>query len=514
MKAVIYARFSSHNQREESIDGQLRVCNEFAKSNKIEVIGNYIDRAISAKTDNRPEFQRMIRDSYAHQFEAVIVYELDRFSRNRYDSAIYKAKLKKNGVRVMSAEERITNNPDDPTSIIMESLLEGMAEYYSAELAQKVLRGMEQNALESRGTGGTLPLGYRMTPDHHFEVDPVNAAVVRKIFSDYANGKSQKEIIRSLNQQGARTSSGRPFSNNSFACLLHNEKYIGTYKFGSITVPNGIPAIVDKDVYDKVQLRLKSNKRAPARSKANVDYLLTGKLFCGKCCGNMVGECGRSHNGETYHYYKCANHKRGRNCKAPSVRKDWIESSVVSETVHNVLTDDMIEVISSNAVDLQNREQDKSILNGLKQKLKEKEKAISNLVKAIEAGTFSPSIQERLSALEEEKDGIEGKIAMEQIKKPFITADQVRFYLEHFRHGDIKNKSYCHDIVDTFVRAVYVFDDKYYITYYYTDDPSHQPPPDSSDLKCFAPPCMRKSVKGFPHFFGSIINVGVQRIEL
>ena len=499
MKAVIYARFSSHNQREESIDGQLRECNEFAKNNKIEVVGNYIDRAISAKTDNRPEFQRMIRDSYAHQFEAVIVYELDRFARNRYDSAIYKAKLKKNGVRVMSAKERITNNPDDPTSIIMESLLEGMAEYYSAELAQKVMRGMEQNALEARGTGGTLPLGYRMTPDHRFEIDPVSAAVVRKIFSDYANGKTKAEIIKSLNQQGAQTSFGRPFSYNSFSRLLHNEKYVGMYKFGSITVPDGIPAIVDKDVYDKVQLRLKKNKQAPARSKATVDYLLTGKLFCGKCSGNMVGESGRSHGGDKYYYYKCKNTKHVHECTARAIRKEWIESAVVAETVQNVLTDEMIEVISNNAVDLQNREQDKSVLNGLKRKLKEKEKAVANLVKSIEAGTFSPSIQERLSALEKEKDGIESEIAMEQIKKPFITAEQVRFYLEHFRHGDISDEAYCRDIIDVFVRAVYVFDDKYCITYYYTNDPSRQAPPDGSDLKCYAPP-----TQDYPNFIFTV----------
>jgi len=430
----------------------------------------------------------MIRDSCAHQWDAIIVYELDRFSRNRYDSAIYKAKLKKNGVRVMSAKERITNNPDDPTSIIMESLLEGMAEYYSAELAQKVMRGMEQNALEARGTGGTLPLGFRMTDDHRFEIDPVNAAVVRKIFSDYADGKTKKEIIGSLNQQGARTSFGRPFSYNSFSCLLHNEKYIGMYKFGSITIPNGIPAIVDKDVYEKVQLRLKENKKAPARSKANVDYLLTGKLFCGKCSGTMVGESGRSHCGDKYYYYKCKNTKHVHSCDAHAIRKEWIELAVVSETVRNVLTDEMIEVISNNAVDLQNREQDKSILSGLKQKLREKEKAIANLVKAIEAGTFSPSIQERLSALEKETDGIEGEIAIEQIEKPFITSNQVRFYLEHFRNGDVNDNSYCHDIIDIFVRAIYVFDDKYYITYYYTNDPSCQAPPDSSDLKCYAPP--------------------------
>ena len=485
MKAVIYARFSSHNQREESIEGQLRECKEFAKRNQIQVIGSYIDRAISAKTDNRPEFQHMIRDSFARQFETVIVYELDRFARNRYDSAIYKAKLKKNGVRVMSAKENIT---DDPTGIILESMLEGMAEYYSAELAQKINRGMHENVLESKGTGGHLALGYKMNSENKFEVDPVGAALVCKIFKMYSGGSSKKEITAKLNAQGARTALGNPFAPNSLDRILRNQKYIGIYKYKDVTVPGGVPAIVDTDLFYKVQSVLKKNKHAPARKKAEAEYLLTGKMFCGKCEGNMVGECGRSRNGETYYYYKCANHKRGHSCKAPSVRKDWVESSVVAETVRNVLTDEMIEVISNNAVVLQNKERDKSILNGLKQKLREKEKAINNLVKAIESGAFSPSIQTRLSDLEEEKADIEGEIASEQIEKPFISADQVRFYLEHFRDGDLEDKSYCHDIIDIFVRAVYIFDDKYNITYYYTNDPSHQTPPDSSDLKCFAPP--------------------------
>jgi DNA invertase Pin-like site-specific DNA recombinase len=242
MKAVIYARFSSHNQREESIDGQLRECKDFAKRNQIEVIGNYIDRAISAKTDNRPEFQHMIRDSYARQFETVIVYELDRFARNRYDSAIYKAKLKKNGVRVMSAKENIT---DDPTGIILESMLEGMAEYYSAELAQKINRGMHENVLESKGTGGHLALGYKMNSENKFEIDPVGAALVRQIFKMYGAGSSIKEITAELNAQGARTALGKPFAPNSLDRILRNQKYIGIYKYKDITVPGGVPAIVD-----------------------------------------------------------------------------------------------------------------------------------------------------------------------------------------------------------------------------------------------------------------------------
>ena len=154
MKAVIYARYSSDNQREESIEGQLRECTAFAEKNDFTVLHHYIDRAVSAKTDNRPEFQNMIRDSAKKLFDVVIVWKLDRFARNRYDSARYKNTLKKNGVRVISATETISNGPD---GIILESVLEGFAEYYSAELSEKVVRGMTDNVLKGKFNGGPVP---------------------------------------------------------------------------------------------------------------------------------------------------------------------------------------------------------------------------------------------------------------------------------------------------------------------------------------------------------------------
>ena len=503
MKAVIYARFSSHNQREESIDGQIRECKEFAKKNQIEIVRTYIDRAMSAKTDNRPDFQRMIRDSAARQWDAVIVYELDRFARNRYDSANYKAKLKHNGVKVMSAKENIT---DDPTGIILESMLEGMAEYYSAELAQKINRGMEQNVLEAKWTGGNLPLGYRISADKHFEVDPLSAQAVKSIFADYAAGKSIKKIVDELNQQGLRTTRGNIFGPNSLDRILRNQKYIGVYKYHGITSPSGIPAIVSKELFYEVQTMLKKNKAAPARKKANTDYLLTGKIFCGECKSNMIGECGRSRNGETHYYYKCANHKRARGCKLPAIKKDWIESEIVKQTVNEVLTDQMIDYISENAVKMQRKENELNILSELEKQVSEKKKAIENLVKAIESGACSPAISERITALEEEKAGIESEIAIEKIQKPEISADQVRYYLENFRQGDIHNPDYCQRIIDIFVRAVYVYADRYCITYRYSGK-SESKEPKGSDLDCYAPPKHDyPNILFTPEWFGVIVS--------
>ena len=212
MKAVIYARYSSDNQREESIEGQIRECTAFAEKNGITILRHYIDRAFSAKTDNRPEFQNMIKDSGKRLFDMIIVWKLDRFARNRYDSAHYKAVLRRNGVKVVSATENISYGPE---GIILESMLEGMAEYYSAELAQKINRGLTENALKGRNNGGEIPLGYQLTEDQHLRINPLTAPVVREIYQRYAEGETVRSIITSLNERHTLTQKQKPFRPNS-----------------------------------------------------------------------------------------------------------------------------------------------------------------------------------------------------------------------------------------------------------------------------------------------------------
>ena len=296
MKAVIYARYSSDNQREESIDGQLRECKKFAEYNGITIIGEYIDRAFSAKTDNRPEFQRMIKDSYKSVFDTVIVWKLDRFARNRYDSARYKALLKKNGVRVISATEKIS---EDASGILLESLLEGMAEYYSAELAEKVKRGMTDNALKAKANGVRAPFGYYVDDDDHYQIDETIAPIVKEIYSLYVDGKKVTDIVKIMAERGIKNRN-YPLNYNSAYRILTNRKYIGKYKFGDVLLENGIPALIDKDTFELVQSRMVRNKKAPAMHRTEDDYLLTTKLFCGHCGAFMVGEIGTSHTSKQY----------------------------------------------------------------------------------------------------------------------------------------------------------------------------------------------------------------------
>ncbi len=311
MTAVIYARYSSDNQREESIEGQIRECTAYAEKNGITVIKHYIDRAFSAKTDNRPEFQQMIKDSGKKLFDVVLVWKFDRFARNRFDSANYKMILKKNGVHLISVMEPIAEGSQ---GILVETLLEGMAEYYSAELSEKVIRGQTENALKGKCTGGTGTIGYKIDGDKFYHLDPLTAPLVLEAFQRYDNGDKMVEIVNFLNDKGVRNMLGGKMTHSSVNTMLKNRRYIGELSFRDIVVPDAIPVIVPKDLFDRVQKRLDKNKRAPACGKADEEYLLTTKLFCGKCGALMFGESGTSATGRTYYYYKCANVKRRRGC--------------------------------------------------------------------------------------------------------------------------------------------------------------------------------------------------------
>lgn len=298
---VIYARYSSSGQREESIEGQLRDCRAFAVKHNISIIGEYCDKALTGTSDKRPEFQRMIRDSAKGQFSVVITWKNDRFARSRYDSAIYKYRLKQNGVRVLYAKESI---PDGPEGIILESVMEGFAEYYSANLSQNVKRGNYDSALKRQTLGQTV-YGLRKGADKRFEIDPATAPVVRRIFNEYAAGRSALDIYTDLNAEGFRTSYGNPFNKNSLRRILQNEKYIGVYKYADIRDENGIPPIIDRELFDKVQEIVAQHRHSPAAKKTAGGFLLTGKLFCGECGKPMTGDGGTGKSGQVYSYYTC-----------------------------------------------------------------------------------------------------------------------------------------------------------------------------------------------------------------
>lgn len=456
MKAVIYARYSSDSQREESIEGQLRECTEFAEKNGMTVLKHYIDRAYSAKTDNRPEFQNMIKDSNKKLFDVVIVWKLDRFARNRYDSARYKAALRKNGIKVVSATEVISEGAE---GIILESVLEGYAEYYSADLAEKVIRGMTENALKGKFNGGSIPIGYTIDVERHFQIDPLTAPLVLEAFKQYNDGKTIIKIRDFLNEKGLKSARGGPMNFNNIQHMLHNRRYIGEFKYRDIVVPDGIPPIVPKELFDAVQDKLDKNKKAPARHKAEDDYLLTTKLFCGHCDSYMCGEAGTARNGTVHHYYKCVSVKKKKNgCKKKTVRKQFIEDLVINATMEMICDDNIVKSMISQILELQDRENTELPL--CEKQLNEVNISINNMLNAIQQGIFTASTKARLEELEASKEEILLRIDQEKISNPKVSVEYLEFWFEQFRRLDMSILEHRRTLVDTFINKVYLYDDK------------------------------------------------------
>lgn len=438
MKAVIYARYSSSSQREESIEVQIRECTKFAEQNGYTVLKHYIDKAISGTTDKRPDFQQMIQDSKTRLFDTVLVLRTDRFSRDVADSAAYKQILKNNGVRVIPITEDFGDNA---VGQLMGRIMESMAEYYSNELREKVQRGQNINAEKGLWNGGSVPFGLRVSQDQRLEPDPDTAPFVLEAFKRYDAGATMTQIRDYLNSHGIVNGRGCPINYGTIQRLLNNRRYIGEYAYREYVLTDAITPIVPKDLFDRVQQRMAKNQKAPARAKAEEEYLLTTKIFCGNCGAYMCGESGKGRNGTIHRYYKCVTVKKHRgDCKKKAVRKEWIENLVVNETMRFIMDDDAIESIVSMLMRIQ--DQESSALPLYEKRLKQTETSINNLLAAVEQGLFTASTKERLEKLEAEKEDLQLLIEKEKLGKPKISAEFMTFWLQRFRKLDVAQESH------------------------------------------------------------------------
>lgn len=470
--AVVYARYSSHSQGEQSIEGQIAAARTYAEARGYTIIHEYIDRAMTGRNDNRDEFQQMLSDCAKKQFQVIIVWKVDRFGRNREEITFNKHRARKHGVRVEYVAETM---PDGPEGVILESVLEGMAEYYSLQLSQNIKRGNREAAKKGQFTGGRVPLGYKLSPEHKFVIDPNSAPLVSRIYSMYAEGWTITEIINQLNAEGLHTSQGKPFTKNSLRTVLSNEKYIGIYSFkgGEIRTEGLVPAIVDKDTFYRVQKLLQVNQRAPAARWSKADYLLTDKLFCGSCGAQMVGESGTSKTGAKYNYYLCANHKRGKSCARKAIRQDWIEDYVMDQVQGLVMDDEAIQFIADSVwafylAEDQRREK----VKGLQAQLHETETAMNNLIRAVESGLpFTDMTKSRLSELDAQRTALTKAIAETQLDGGFhLTRDHIEFFLLQFREADFKDRAWQKRLVDVFVNSIYITDDEMTINFNFGGD--------------------------------------------
>lgn len=396
----------------------------------------------------------MIKDSEKHQFEAVIMYTLDRFARNRYDSAIYKAKLKKNGVRVYYAKQPL---PDTPESIILESVMEGYAEYYSENLARNVRRGLQENALNGIAMGKTI-LGYRKNADRRLEIDEIGAEAVRIIFTMYAEGAKLEDIANTLNAKGYKNSRGKAFSKESFSRILCNQEYLGNYVFGETVIEGAIPQIIDKELFDRAVKRKTSSPNHHPHNKARECYIFTGKIFCGHCGGTLYGCPSTSGSGKLNTYYVCTDRYRKKNgCDMPGTRKDWLEETVIEYIVNNILTDRNISQIAHRVVALYDQEQkETSRIPAIEAMIADCDRRKDNLIRAIEQGIAPQEMKKRIDEVMAEKSTLETELARLYIETPTITIERITYWLSLFKDGDIKSVSYRKAIADTLINSIRV----------------------------------------------------------
>lgn len=460
MRAVIYARYSAGpKQTDQSIDGQLRVCTEYCQNKSFVVVNTYIDRHISGKTDERPQFRQLIEDSKKGLFDAVVVYKTDRFSRNKYDSAIYKRELRKNNVQIFYAAEAI---PEGPEGIILESLMEGLAEYYSAELSQKIKRGMKESFLKGKAIGGSLPFGYVKNSTGHFEINPAEAHAVKLVFKRYLSGVPAPKIATELNQLGYKTGRKAPFSKTSIYTMLSNEKYIGYYKYGDMESKDAIPAIISEDDFKKAQIMRLNRSRTRQKDNRVQNYLLSGKAYCGLCGEPLTGMSGTGQSGQVWHYYACHGARKKKICKKKSIRQDKLENLIATAAIDYLLANNNLEDLATLIHKKQLEQKTNNVeLQTLNTKLNENKRAITNIIDAIEKGVVSEALTNRLNALEEGKIAIESKLAYYQTSLIVMSKKQIYFALTKFLQlNDEPIETWRARILSALVSKVYIYNDK------------------------------------------------------
>ena len=489
LKAVAYTRFSSDLQRQESTLAQVRAIKAFAEQNGYTLLKVYSDEGISGTTDNRPQFQLMIDDAKSKRFDAIIVHKLDRFARNRADSAIYRQELLKHGVKLISVLE---NFDDSPEAIILQSVIEGYNEYYSKNLRREVMKGLKENALSCRHTGGTPCLGYDVDKSTmRLVINEFEAGAVRLIYKMYLANEGYTAIINELNRKGYRTKKGVPFGKNSLYEILRNEKYSGIYTYNKsssknsdghfnhhknkedaeiIRIDGGVPAIVSKEDFEKVQVKMSERRRKNASYKAKQEYLLSGKIICGECGSTYAGNSRKPNaTHPLYVSYRCTK-KNGRvKCKNPEIARDSLEKLVLSMLAEKVFDEGILpDILAKYNKYIQERHSDiTGLISSLKGKLAANDKGINNIVNVV-METGSSALNDKLLELEAEKRNLELALddAYSKLASVRVDAKSLKIAFKRAKQmlisGNLSNKR---ALIDRYVNSVTVYNDKIVIEF-------------------------------------------------
>ncbi len=456
---VIYARYSSDRQTEQSIEGQVRVCNDYAERNGILIVNQYIDRATTGTNDNRDAFQQMLKDSDKKQFDFVLVYKLDRFSRNKFEIAMHRKHIKDNGIKILSAMENI---PDSPEGILLESLLEGMNQYYSEELSQKTRRGQKETRLKGLHCAGKLNYGYYTEKKKVFIHE--EGPIVKEIFERYAAGERGNEIAISFAERGILYR-GKPFSAANIYVILHSEKYTGKYVLHGEVYDNIYPRIIEPELFERCKAKIDANRYG--NHIPDYSYLLRKRVYCGECGTRMTSYSGTSKSGKVSKYYKCWNASDRKNCNAKFIKKDLLES-IVLKALQETLMGKNLSII----VDEIYKQHNAKLLGDNPVKILEKEllqinKSINNIMKAIEQGIITDTTKERLQELENTHKDLQEKLIFERMQEKVVLDKKV---IENYLKKAVEKEPEI--MIELLVEKVYVCsDDHIEIMLHYVDTP-------------------------------------------
>ena len=418
INAAVYARYSSDNQRDESIDAQLRAAYEYCKKKEYRIVHEYIDRVQTATNDNRPEYQAMMADAKKKMFDVIVFHKIDRNARNEFDYYYHKTQLKKYNIRY----EYVAQNIDDsPEGQMMEGIMVSFAAYYSRNLAGEVKKGHRENAHQHLWNGGTPPLGYDVV-DRKLKINEQEADAVRLAFRMRAEGKTFSAIIKALNEAGHLTKKKNKFTPNSISDLLSNEKYIGTYVFGKVTggrsgprnshmnnpdairYENAIPAIIDRATWEMV--RDKYAKRLKQSNQIET-YLLSGLISC-ECGAPMCGGRVRNQKGILYVYYRCNDKK----CKVGRIKRETVEEYVVECLLEHLNDSVKRKALAQNIEDHANTYSQiyTSHIAGIKKEIAALDRKAAKLLDAIETMGISSAIADRLKEIDKQKEALNKKV--------------------------------------------------------------------------------------------------------
>ena len=456
--AVAYARYSSAGQRDVSIEQQIRDIRAFAEREGYTIIHEYADHAKSGfkNIERREQFHAMLSAAESGAFDTVIAWKVDRFGRDRRDSATYKGQLADLGVSVVYAMEPI---PDGAAGCLTEGMLEAIAEWYSRNLSENTKRGLHDNALKCM-SNGHASIGYERGPDGRFVIKEDEAAIVRKIYNRYLEGYNLCQITRELNNEGLKTKKGFTFRRMTVSGILENDVYIGVYRYGDVVIPDGVPPIIDKDMWETCQTM---RKKAPKHGRSPEGYLLSGLCFCGYCGNKIYGGYGTSGNGRRYHYYLCSGKRVEKNCKiSRKINKEDIEQPISDFLINNVLKSDILDTFFETVVKASKNKVEENPLKHLENEQKDVLRRIDNITKAISEGIWTKQTKEMLDELNKRADELKTQIAFQKTTlKKETSENRYRFIMEKFSNGDLSNYAYLRTVCHTLINSITIYEQKW-----------------------------------------------------